>query len=132
MNVSIAFLWQQRYELDVDQVGFLFSLVGILSAICQGALVGVFNRLWGERRMMIYGCVMVGIGLAAIPFVPIGARALGPHRCRRTADPPGPGCGLRPLQPDPDRAVVRRQRLPQSKLDLHPQPPGFDRRSRAR
>ncbi|HEX2617768.1 MAG TPA: MFS transporter, partial [Flavobacteriales bacterium] len=79
MNVSIAFFWEQRYHLDVDQVGLMFSLVGVLSAISQGALVGVFNKLWGERRMLIYGCIMVGIGLAVIPLVPIGARALTPQ-----------------------------------------------------
>lgn len=78
MNVSIAFLWQQRYSLDVDQVGLMFSIVGVLSAISQGALVGVFQRLWGERRMMIRGCVLVGLGLAAIPFVPLGVRAAVP------------------------------------------------------
>lgn len=78
MNVSIAFLWQQRYKLDVDQVGLMFSIVGLLSAIAQGGLVSVFDRLWGERRMMIYGCLMVGLGLAAIPFVPLGVRAAIP------------------------------------------------------
>ena len=78
MNVSIAFLWQQHYKLDVDQVGFMFSIVGILSAISQGGLVGVFNRIWGEKKMMIRGCVLVGLGLAAIPFVPLGARAFVP------------------------------------------------------
>jgi MFS family permease len=38
--------------------------------VSQGALVSVFQRWWGEKRMMIYGCVLVGIGLVAIPFVP--------------------------------------------------------------
>ena len=70
MNVSIAFLWEQKYGLSVDHVGLMFSLVGVCSAIAQGGLVGVFQRLLGEQRMMTYGCVMVGIGLAAIPFVP--------------------------------------------------------------
>ena len=70
MNVSIAFLWEQKYGLDVDHVGLMFSLVGVMSAVSQGALVGVFQKWWGERRMMIYGCVLVGLGLAAIPFVP--------------------------------------------------------------
>lgn len=70
MNVSIAFLWQQKYGLDVDHVGLMFSLVGISSAIAQGGLVGVFQRLLGERRMMVWGCVFVGVGLAAIPLVP--------------------------------------------------------------
>ena len=70
MNVSIAFLWEQKYGLSVDHVGLMFSLVGVCSAIAQGALVGVFQRLMGEKKMMVYGTVMVGIGLAAIPFVP--------------------------------------------------------------
>ena len=75
MNVSMAFFWQQRYKLDVDQVGIMFSIVGVLSAVSQGGLVGLFNRIWGERRMMIQGCVLVGVGLAVIHFVPLGARA---------------------------------------------------------
>lgn len=75
MNVSIAFLWMQRYHLTVDQAGIMFSMVGILSAVSQGALVGVFQRWWGEKRMMIYGCVLVGLGLALVPFVPVGDRA---------------------------------------------------------
>jgi MFS transporter, DHA1 family, tetracycline resistance protein len=74
MNVSIAFLWMQRYHLTVDQTGLMFSMVGILSAVSQGALVSVFQRWWGERRMMIYGCILVGLGLALIPFVPVGER----------------------------------------------------------
>ncbi|MBK6342566.1 MAG: hypothetical protein IPF41_08270 [Flavobacteriales bacterium] len=60
MNVSIAFLWMQRYHLTVDQTGLMFSMVGILSAVSQGALVSVFQRWWGERRMMMHGCIMVG------------------------------------------------------------------------
>jgi len=74
MNVSIAFLWMQRYHLTVDQTGLMFSMVGILSAVSQGALVSVFQRWWGERCMMIYGCILVGLGLALIPFVPVGER----------------------------------------------------------
>jgi MFS family permease len=70
MNVSMAFFWEQEYGLTVDQVGLMFSLVGVMSAVSQGALVSVFQRWWGERRMMIYGCVLVGLGLVAIPFVP--------------------------------------------------------------
>ena len=75
MNVSITFLWMQRYHLTVDQTGLMFSAVGLISAFSQGALVHVFNRLWGERRMLIRGAILVGIGLAAIPFVPVGERA---------------------------------------------------------
>ena len=70
MNVSIAFLWEQKYGLDVDHVGLMFSLVGVCSAIAQGGMVGMLQRMLGEKKMMIYGCILVGVGLAAIPFVP--------------------------------------------------------------
>lgn len=70
MNVTIGFLWKDHYGLSVDSTGLMFSLVGIVSAICQGGLVGPLTRWLGERRMMITGCILVGIGLAAIPFVP--------------------------------------------------------------
>ena len=78
MNVSISFFWKDRYALDVDQVGILMAIVGVMSAISQGALVGVFQKLWGEKKMMIRGAVLVALGLAAIPFVPAGARAMVP------------------------------------------------------
>jgi MFS transporter, DHA1 family, tetracycline resistance protein len=78
MNVSMSFYWKQKFFLDVDQVGLMFTMVGLLSAISQGALVGVFQKLWGERKMMIRGCVLVGVGLALIPLVPLGLRASVP------------------------------------------------------
>lgn len=70
MNVSMAFFWEQKYGLDVDDVGLMFSLVGVCHAIAQGGMVGVLQRTLGERRMMIHGCLLVGMGLVAIPFVP--------------------------------------------------------------
>ncbi len=78
MNVTISLLWKDEFALNVEQVGLMFSIVGILSAIGQGGMVGVFSKLLGEKKMMIYGAVAVGLGLAAIPFVPGGTRdALG-------------------------------------------------------
>ena len=74
MNVTISLLWKDHFALSVEQTGLMFSMVGILSAISQGGLVGVFNRTLGEKKMMIYGCILVGVGLAAIPFVPVGLR----------------------------------------------------------
>ncbi|MBK8497735.1 MAG: MFS transporter [Flavobacteriales bacterium] len=47
MNVSISFFWKDRYALDVDQVGMLMAIVGVMSAISQGALVGVFQKAMG-------------------------------------------------------------------------------------
>ena len=101
MNVSISFFWKQRYHLDVDQVGLMFAIVGVLSAISQGGLVSVFQKLWGEKRMMIRGCVMIGIGLALIPFVPLGARESVPI-----------GADGEPLHQDLDLAFVLLSMIP--------------------
>ena len=106
MNVSISFFWKDRYQLDEDQVGILMAIVGVMSAISQGALVGVFQKLWGERRMMINGCVLVGLGLAAIPFVPVGARAMVP------IGPDGP------LHQDLDLAFVLLSMVPMIMLSV--------------
>jgi MFS family permease len=79
----------------------------VLSAISQGGLVGVFQKLWGEKRMMIRGCVMVGLGLAAIPFVPLGARALVPMH------PDG-----QPLHQDLDLTFVLISMIPMALLSV--------------
>lgn len=74
MNVTISLLWKDEFAMSVEQTGIMFSIVGVCSAIAQGGLVGVFNRLLGEKRMMSWGAVMVGLGLGMIPLVPVGAR----------------------------------------------------------
>jgi MFS transporter, DHA1 family, tetracycline resistance protein len=107
MNVSISFLWKQRYHLDVDQVGAMFAIVGVLSAIAQGGMVGLFQRLWGEKKMMVRGCLFVGIGLVLIPFVPLGARAAVPL-----------GMDGEPLHQDLDLAFVIASMVPMILLSV--------------
>jgi MFS family permease len=53
MNVTISLFWKDHFALTVEQTGLMFSMVGVLSVITQGGLVGVFNRFLGERKMMI-------------------------------------------------------------------------------
>ena len=67
------------------QVGYIFSYVGVISALLQGGLIGRLNRLFGEERLLVCGLVLIGAGLVALPFarglallaVAVSALALG-------------------------------------------------------
>jgi len=50
------------------QVGYVFSYVGILSAILQGGLIGRLSRLCGEERLLVCGLALIGFGLLLLPF----------------------------------------------------------------
>lgn len=70
MQITVALLWAEHYGLSEAQVGYMFAFIGFSSAIVQGTLVGWLARTFGEARLMVIGCVLMGIGLLAIPFVP--------------------------------------------------------------
>lgn len=70
MYVTAAVLWKNRYDLNELQIGYVFSFIGIASAVVQGLLVGPMNRLYGERKLLYAGLVFGAIGLISMPFVP--------------------------------------------------------------
>ena len=70
MQITVALLWAEHYGLSEAQVGYMFAAIGFASAIVQGTLVGWLARTFGEARLMVYGCVLMGLGLLSIPFVP--------------------------------------------------------------
>ncbi|MCB0757681.1 MAG: MFS transporter [Flavobacteriales bacterium] len=72
MTITVALLWEQRYGLDEAHIGYMFAFIGFSSAIVQGGLVGVLARKFGEAKLMVYGCILVGLGLLGTPLVPVG------------------------------------------------------------
>ncbi|HRH69665.1 MAG TPA: MFS transporter [Flavobacteriales bacterium] len=70
MQMTVAMLWYDDYDLDKRQIGYMFALVGMGSAIVQGTMIGWLQRTFGERNLMIYGAVMVALGLGMIGFIP--------------------------------------------------------------
>ncbi len=71
MQMTIALLWIDDYALSDEQVGLMFAMVGVASAIVQGGLIGWLQRRFGERRLMRYGCACMAVGLGMIPFIPL-------------------------------------------------------------
>ena len=57
------------YGYDIVEVGIIFAAMGLLMALCHGA-VGPLSRRLGDRRMILLGMFTLGMGLMAAPVIP--------------------------------------------------------------
>ena len=94
-------LWAMRqFGWGPEQVGYVFTFVGILSAVMQGGLIGPLTRRFGEERLMTAGLVLIGLGLVLLPF----ARAV-PALAVATA---ALALGMGAMQPSLNSLISRR------------------------
>ena len=85
MEATFALWAMRQFGWGPDQVGYVFTFVGVLSAVMQGGLIGPLTRRFGEERLMTAGLVLIGLGLLLLPFaravpalgVAVSALALG-------------------------------------------------------
>ena len=70
MQITSSLLWSDEYALNEEQIGYMFAFIGISVALIQGTLIGFFQRKLGEKRLLIAGNVLMGLGLVSMPFVP--------------------------------------------------------------
>ncbi|MFY0675230.1 MAG: MFS transporter [Bacteroidia bacterium] len=66
MQLAAALLWAERYGLTEREIGYVFMFIGFMSAIFQGAVVGIASKKIGEKKMLIVGSISLGIGLAIL------------------------------------------------------------------
>ena len=59
---------------DRHQTAYLFVLLGFVTAVVQGGLLGRLVQRFGERRLMEAGCFLVASGLLALPLTTSGGR----------------------------------------------------------
>jgi len=52
------------------KAGYLFTAIGVVSAIIQGGLMGRLKRRFGEPRLALCGCLLTALGLLGLPFAP--------------------------------------------------------------
>ncbi len=76
MESTATLLVQERLQVPhtpeaqarlVKDIGWLFALVGVVSALGQGVLVGRLTRVFGERKLLVAGLCLSGIALAIVP-----------------------------------------------------------------
>lgn len=61
-----------RYGWDTGKVGLTLALMGVCSAIVQGALVGRSVRRFGERRVLLAGLLAGTVGFVIYGLAPTG------------------------------------------------------------
>ena len=67
MEATFA-LWAMReYGWGPAQIGYVFTYVGLLSAVMQGGLIGPLTRRFGEERLMQSGLALIALGLLLLP-----------------------------------------------------------------
>ena len=68
MESTYSFLAQQRYGLSARHVAWVFAYIGVIVVLVQGGLIGPLTRRLGEKRLLVAGAVLQGLGLASLPF----------------------------------------------------------------
>ncbi|MEO8159985.1 MAG: TCR/Tet family MFS transporter [Arenimonas sp.] len=61
-----------RFGWGARMVGYTLGIVGVLSAIIQGGLIGRAISAWGERRTLLFGLAMGTLGFTLYGFAPTG------------------------------------------------------------
>lgn len=68
MQINASILWKEHYSLTPAEIGNIFGIIGVFSAIVQGGLIGVFQKKFGLNKMLLWGCPIAGLGLTLIPM----------------------------------------------------------------
>lgn len=77
MEAVFVLLTQHTFGWTTQQNGFLFAYIGVIVVLMQGGLVGRLVSWLGERRLMIAGLVLLGVGLILLPWSGTLALLLG-------------------------------------------------------
>jgi multidrug resistance protein len=66
IEVTFAFFAADRLHLQPNQTSWIFVVMGIVSVIVQGGLVGKAQKALGEPHMMLAGLVVGALGMAGV------------------------------------------------------------------
>ncbi len=71
MQITATLLWFEHFELSAKHIGYVFAYIGLMATVIQGTLLGKLNARFGEKKLLVMGTIFTGIGLLALPYVPI-------------------------------------------------------------
>jgi MFS family permease len=58
----------EGFNYDIEHISYLFAFSGLVGAITQGILIRPIVKIFDERKVFIWACLIMGIGLGTIPF----------------------------------------------------------------
>ena len=66
---AVFALWAMaQFGWGPEQIGYLFTYIGVLSAAVQGGLIGRLTARFGEEKLLVAGLALIALGLLAIPL----------------------------------------------------------------
>jgi multidrug resistance protein len=68
METVFVLFTQRTFGWTAMQNGYIFTYIGVLIVLMQGALVGRLARRWGEGRLLLAGLGALAGGLAFLPW----------------------------------------------------------------
>ncbi len=85
METVFPLLTQKNFGWGATQNGYVFTYVGMIIVLMQGGLVRQLVKRWGERNLMLFGLVLLGLGLIlliwssslALLLVSVGILSIG-------------------------------------------------------
>jgi MFS family permease len=66
MEATFALWAMAQFGWGPAQIGYVFTYVGLLSAVMQGGLIGRLTARFGEEKLLIAGLAAIALGLLAI------------------------------------------------------------------
>ncbi len=69
MNAMLALFLAARFGVTKQTIGFFFTYVGVISVLTRALLLGPAVDRFGEARLSRIGQVLLGTGMAALPFM---------------------------------------------------------------
>jgi MFS transporter, DHA1 family, tetracycline resistance protein len=66
METVFPLLTQKNFGWGATQNGYVFTYVGVIIVLMQGGLVRQLVKRWGERNLMLFGLVLLGLGLVLL------------------------------------------------------------------
>lgn len=68
MQVTCTLLWKDKYGLGVKAAGKLFTLIGLLSALFQGLIVGPLSKRYSHSSLVITGSIITAFSICILPL----------------------------------------------------------------
>jgi multidrug resistance protein len=68
LETMFALFTERKYGFDATTNGYLFTLVGIISALTQGMLIGPLVKKFGEQKLITTSIFLLGTGFILFPL----------------------------------------------------------------
>lgn len=56
------------FSFNIEEISYLFAFSGLIGALTQGIFIRPIVKIFDERKVLIWACLIMGIGLGTIPF----------------------------------------------------------------